>query len=283
MSAIFSLKLPILTDHRPDSTSQSFRTGHFVDLHPSQRLAYRRPHSNGSNSGRGAPAGPYSLLSNNDLFERELAAMIEPLQINDSTALEVDSMDICISSEARSTENEVILTPRILAQRSLLSRIGLLHSPVASHHRPSPPDFASFSFGGVKWKVKCAALTEKGVQCSRNVSVPQNGSSYDYIDSELAVSSARLYCKQHAKAINARSGYYAGKYENIWVDFRDWVSTDLQWQTQSSLRSEMEKKPSTKDRPGHIYVFEIRGMWFTPPKLIWNPVTYRQKSQETGT
>lgn len=38
----------------------------------------------------------------------------------------------------------------------------------------------------------------------------------------------------------------------------DWIPSYLSSETKAVLREEMEKKPSAKDVPGHIYCYEIR-------------------------
>ncbi|KAL0960233.1 hypothetical protein HGRIS_011866 [Hohenbuehelia grisea] len=118
--------------------------------------------------------------------------------------------------------------------------------PRASSDPPTPTTTSS----GKGDTVQCSGTTKKGDRCTRQVKA--NLASGSDIPDEL-------FCHQHSKEVLTPSGFHARK-NGTWVEFKDWIPSHLQADTQVSLRVEMEKSKSDRDEAGYIYTFEIRDL-----------------------
>ncbi|GLB35062.1 putative T5orf172 domain containing protein [Lyophyllum shimeji] len=105
---------------------------------------------------------------------------------------------------------------------------------------------------------QCAGVTKAGKRCARQVK-PGPALVQAQNDAEDGEPPIEVFCFQHTKEVLGPSGYYARK-DGKWVEFKDWIPSYLQADTQAALRVEMEKARSQSDCPGYIYTFEIRDL-----------------------
>ncbi|RSH92813.1 hypothetical protein EHS25_008259 [Saitozyma podzolica] len=134
----------------------------------------------------------------------------------------------------------------------------------ASHSSPSK----SPSPASPGKAVRCAGFTRTGQPCKRLVraSAPYLAAlepntlpaSFELGEEADPVGLGR-YCKDHAGMICQPTGFYSKERRGLWLDFDDWISAELEQQTQALLRMVMESKLTAKESPGFLYAYELRG------------------------
>ncbi|KAF9244259.1 hypothetical protein BU15DRAFT_42400 [Melanogaster broomeanus] len=100
--------------------------------------------------------------------------------------------------------------------------------------------------------VQCSAMTKFDKRCKNRVKLPP---THPHLGPTPAV-----YCHQHKKDTITKTGFYArrpGRADRF-IDFNGYIPKYLQADTQTRLRLQMEKLPTSADEPGYIYAFEIR-------------------------
>ncbi|WVQ70911.1 hypothetical protein IAR50_000436 [Cryptococcus sp. DSM 104548] len=120
--------------------------------------------------------------------------------------------------------------------------------------------------------VQCSGFTRTGAPCKRIVrahapylATPIGGREDD---DEGDIRSERVmgrYCKDHAGMICKTKGFYwrNGEGEDaskVWIDFEDYVPRDLSEQTQTLIIMTMEGRLTPKEKPGYLYVYELRDL-----------------------
>ncbi|WVW82419.1 hypothetical protein I302_104429 [Kwoniella bestiolae CBS 10118] len=177
-------------------------------------------------------------------------------------------IDLTISSsedEVESEENENV-TPRSAARRKCTTSE---QPSTTTMHTSTPTKQVSRtrlreSPSGV---VQCSGFTRTGQPCKRLVKV-----SAPYLsarDTNVADGDERSekvmgrYCKDHAGMICQVDGFYwrgYGSKAGVWIDFEEFIPSDLGQQTQTLLRMTMESKLTAKESPGYLYVYELRDL-----------------------
>ncbi|WWC86357.1 uncharacterized protein L201_001231 [Kwoniella dendrophila CBS 6074] len=116
--------------------------------------------------------------------------------------------------------------------------------------------------------VQCSGFTRTGQKCKRLVkaSAPYLSVRDTNIIEESDERSDRImgrYCKDHAGMICQVDGFYwkgDGSKPAIWIDFDEFLPSNLDQQTQTLLRMTMESKLTTKESPGYLYAYELRDL-----------------------
>lgn len=102
---------------------------------------------------------------------------------------------------------------------------------------------------------QCAGTTKAGKRCTRVVkNVPPISM---YVDSLGSDGMVERYCHQHRGEMMAQTGYFSKKSGVGMIEFSEWISEDLQEDTQVLLKTAMEQPVSASDTPGQIYCFQI--------------------------
>ncbi|KZT11610.1 uncharacterized protein LAESUDRAFT_741045 [Laetiporus sulphureus 93-53] len=118
--------------------------------------------------------------------------------------------------------------------------------PRSQSSPPSPT--ASLPVTSVTREIlQCRGTTKAGARCKRMLHVPAAHQD----DPEFEV-----YCPAHVSDRLKPSSFPTK--DNRWVKFEEWIPTYLNTLTQANLRDVMQQPISDADRPGYIYMFEIR-------------------------
>ncbi|KAH9484205.1 hypothetical protein JR316_0003685 [Psilocybe cubensis] len=128
--------------------------------------------------------------------------------------------------------------------------------PSASGRKASESDASSTSSTSSQksGQQQCAATTKKSnTRCTRMVKVKP----YAYVSDDG--DEVERFCYQHQKDVLAPTGCHRPHGDAIvFVEFKDWIPSYLQPDTQASLRAEMDRARTKSDGPGYIYTFEIK-------------------------
>ncbi|WRT64261.1 uncharacterized protein IL334_001192 [Kwoniella shivajii] len=180
-----------------------------------------------------------------------------------------DIIDLTLSSSGSECchENGKV-TPRSPARRKRATseqptRISVAQStPSRSTNNNRFSDKPDFSKA-----VQCSGFTRSGQPCKRVVkaSAPYLSARDMNIEDgdERSDKVIGRYCKDHAGMICQVGGFY-GRDSNtkvgVWIDFDDFIPSDLGQQTQTLLRMTMESKLTPKESPGYLYAYELRDL-----------------------
>jgi len=122
--------------------------------------------------------------------------------------------------------------------------------------------------------IRCGGTTKKGVRCLRKKKLSAVDSQAEWFccpkhgtqaagDYPTNKATSTLTNKTNAtpptrtvRQAHNQLGYHARNGE--WVEFDIWIPDHLQPATQATLQKEMQKELSSSDKPGYLYVCEIR-------------------------
>ncbi|WWC66511.1 uncharacterized protein I206_100413 [Kwoniella pini CBS 10737] len=217
------------------------------------------------------PPRPYSdpsvPMSSKSKSKAKTRASLNRLKDSSRPNLDPDYdpiIDLTLSSseeEDDSAPQDDKITPRSPARRR---RAASERTPVTSSH--STP---SRSLGNVKglFAVQCSGFTRTGQPCKRLVktAAPYLSDSNTHIDEgdERSDKVMGRYCKDHAGLICQAHGFYwrgDARRPAVWIDFKEFIPSDLGQQTQTLLRMTMESKLTPKELPGYLYAYELRDL-----------------------
>ncbi|KLT42212.1 DUF1766-domain-containing protein [Cutaneotrichosporon oleaginosum] len=111
--------------------------------------------------------------------------------------------------------------------------------------------------------VRCAGYTRAGTPCKRLVRAraPLLATPLANDGDAPRAGAVGRYCRDHAGMVCAADGFYwrdaRGK-AGVYIDFKDYIPSDLGQQTQALLRVTMDSPLTAKEMPGFLYAYELR-------------------------
>ncbi|KAK4050917.1 hypothetical protein OIO90_004893 [Microbotryomycetes sp. JL221] len=149
------------------------------------------------------------------------------------------------------------------------SHLPYLNSPSMLKQSCETPTKTSDGLMNSPGRNQCCGTTGAGKRCTRVVTTtpsnsPRGKSSSDdaNLDQILLNQGSNpisRYCFQHSKqAMNERGCFVEIQGRQAkWIEFQDWILSDLPLSTQLALRHELSTRVSLKDEPGYLYVHEM--------------------------